>query len=64
MKLTFGEFKIKNVGGFILIAAEDIVGFCKRGMSIYGNCDDMTVVNFSYDASTEIYTVYLVNSDK
>lgn len=32
MKFTFGEFKSNKQGAYILIAAEDIVGFCKRAV--------------------------------
>lgn len=63
MKFTFGEFKSNKQGAYILIAAEDIVGFCKKGCGLYGNCDSMVVVDFRYDALSEIYTVFLANVD-
>lgn len=46
-------------GGYILRAAEDIPGFAKKGAPLYGNCDDLTVVNWLYQPLNGIYTVYL-----
>ena len=56
---TFKEFKKQEMGGYIKVAAEDIPGFAKKGMSLYGNCDDMCVVDWEFDPSFGIYTVYL-----
>ena len=59
--MTFGAFKSTHVGGFITIAAEDIPGFYKKGSSMYGNCDDMEVVDWFYNPLTGVYRVYLKN---
>ena len=59
MSKTFNEFKQENKGGYHLIAAEDVPGFYKKGDSMYGNCDDMIVIDYLYQPLNGIYTVYL-----
>lgn len=48
-KITYGEFtKLFPEGtGFIREAGEDIPGFYKKGSSVYGNCDDLIVLEAS-----------------
>jgi len=58
---TFKEFKQENKGGYRLIAAEDVPGFYKKGSSMYGDCDDMVVVDHLYQPLNGIYTVYLAS---
>lgn len=62
--MTFKDFKIKNKGGYYCYAAEDIPGFYKKGNSIYGNCDDMEVVDYLYQPLNGIYTVYLKGAEQ
>lgn len=58
--MTLKTFKESNEGGgYVLRAAEDIPGFAKKGAPLYGNCDDLTVVNWLYQPLNGIYTVYL-----
>lgn len=57
--MNFKQFKEIYKGGYALIAAEDIPGFAKKGNGLYGNCDDMQVVNWRYQPLNGIYTVYL-----
>lgn len=57
--MTFKQFKEQNEGGYCTIAAQDIVGFAKKEQSIYGNCDDLEVVDYLYQPLNGIYTVYL-----
>lgn len=62
--MTFAEFRAvcgsvyKDVG-FVLVAAEDIPGFYKKGMHMYGNCDDMIVDRWLYEPITNVCTVSL-----
>lgn len=58
---TFGGFKEANKGGYALRAAEDILGFAKKGQTLYGNCDDLVVVDYRYQPLNGIYTVYLAS---
>ena len=58
---TFKKFKTHEIGGYTLIAAEDIPGFAKKGDSLYGDCDDLLVVDWLYQPLNGIYTVYLAN---
>lgn len=57
--MTFKEFKDKHNGGYYIQASEDISGFCKKGEAMYGNCDDMIVVDYLYNPLNGIYTVKL-----
>lgn len=58
--MTLKELKERQGGGgYILRAAEDIPGFAKKGAPLYGDCDDMTVVNWLYQPLNGIYTVFL-----
>lgn len=59
--MTFCQFKQQEKGGYIKVAAEDIPGFARKGMSLYGNCDDMIVIDWKLDPLIGIYTVYLAN---
>lgn len=59
--MTFKKFKEKNGGGYVLKAAEDIPGFYRKGDSMYGNCDDLEVVNWLYQPLNGIFTVFLAN---
>ena len=58
--MTLKTFKEQNGGGgYVLRAAEDILGFAKKGDSLYGDCDNLTVVDWLYQPLNGIYTVYL-----
>ena len=57
--MTFKEFKQKYNGGYYLTAAENILGFYKKGQSMYGNCDDMIVDSWLYQPLNGIYSVRL-----
>lgn len=57
--MTLRQFKAKNKGGYVLRAAEDIPGFCRKGKAVYGDCDDLIVVDWLYQPLNGIYTVYL-----
>lgn len=59
--ITFKMFQEMNKGGYALRAAEDIPGFAQKGHSLYGNCDDLMVVDYLYQPLNGIYTVYLAN---
>ena len=59
---TFKNFQEMNKGGYYLRAAEDIPGFAKKGQSLYGNCDDLIVVDYLYQPLNESYTVYLAKA--
>lgn len=59
MKMTFKEFKNQHSGGYYVTAAEDIAGFYKKGQSIYGDCDNMTVDSWLYQPLNGIYSVRL-----
>jgi hypothetical protein len=57
--MTFKEFREENKGGYRTYAAEDIPGFYKKGASMYGDCDNMIVVDYLYQPLNGIFTVYL-----
>lgn len=57
--VTFKAFKEMYRGGYYTRAAEDIPGFARKGHSLYGDCDDMLVVGFTYHPGIVVYTVYL-----
>lgn len=59
--MTFGELKKKYPGfAFTRIAGEDIKGgFGRKGWSLYGNCDDMSVR--SYAINNEVVYATLGN---
>lgn len=59
--MTFKQFKERNRGGYVICAAEDIPGFAKKGRHLYGNCDDLIVVDYLYQPLNGIYTVFLAN---
>ena len=61
--MTFKQFKEMYDGGFHKRAAEDVPGFCCKGDALYGDCDDMIVVNWLYQPLNGIYTVYLKNKE-
>lgn len=62
--MKYGEFKKVYNGGHKLRAAEDIPGFVRKGHALYGNCDDMIVVDWLYQPLNGIYTVFLKNEVK
>lgn len=51
--MTLKEFKANHDGGFYLRDADD------RGKSLYGDCDNMILVDYLYNPLNGIYTVYL-----
>ncbi len=57
MAKTFKEFKQENKGGYYLYDAKD-----KK--SLYGNCDNMIVVDYLYQPLNGIYTVYLKEQER
>jgi len=59
--MTFAEFKNQHKGGYYITASEDIIGFYKKGQSMYGDCDAMIVDNWLYQPLNGIYTVYLAS---
>ena len=59
--MTYKEFKSRCACGCIAVAAEDIPGFAKKGASLYGDCDDLSVVRQSLEQELGIYTVFLAN---
>lgn len=61
MAKTFKEFKQENEGGYRKYAAEDIPGFCDKGDSLFGDCDNMIVIDYLYQPLNGIYTVYLTD---
>ena len=50
--MTFKEFKEKHNGGYYLYSAID-----KK--ALYGDCDNMTVIDWLYQPLNGLYTVYL-----
>ena len=61
--MSFKKFKETHKGGYYIYAAEDILGFYKKGASMYGNCDDMIVKSYLYQPLNGIYTVFLKRSE-
>lgn len=61
--MTFKLFKQVYNGGYHKCAAEDVPGFCHKGDTLYGDCDDMIVVKWLYQPLNGIYTVYLKNGE-
>lgn len=59
--MTFAKFKELHKGGYIKIAAQDIPGFAKQSRALYGNCDDMTVVDHKI-IGKDLYRVSLANT--
>jgi len=57
--MTFKKFKEDYPGSYFIRAAEDIPGFCKKGMPIYGYCDNCIVDNWLLHLTGAIYTVFL-----
>lgn len=53
--MTLKEFKAKYPGGYYLRDAND------KEKSLYGDCDNMKVVDYLYNPLNGIYTVYLVD---
>jgi len=62
--MTFKEFKETHPGGYNVFAAEDIMGFAKKGQPLYGDVDNMEEVDFCYQPLNGIYSVYLKDSSK
>lgn len=65
--ITFKRFKELNKGGYIKRAVGDVPRCGENGefiwpRDLYGNCDDMVVVDFLYQPLNGIYTVYLSDS--
>lgn len=59
--MTYKKFRDIYKGGYELTAAVDVLGFYKKGQSIYGNCDDMIVDSWLYNPLNGIYSVRLKN---
>lgn len=57
--MTFRKFKEEHKGGYQLRAAEDVIGFYKKGDAMYGDCDDMVVSDWLYQPLNGVYTVFL-----
>ena len=58
--MTFGELRQMTMSVYIKVAAEDIHGFYKKGDALYGDTDDMEVVNWIRTLMPNGYPVYTV----